>query len=129
MNMAPPLSSDIVYCVLTSLPDFATLLSGILISKSFHQVFQAHPSSTLISVAATQIGPEVLPCAIRLARFNRDEYLTSRTAYVRGFPSERTFTHTEASEVTPYVGALAKNDTIVRELELFFSTVYVLSSI
>ncbi|KAF9786111.1 hypothetical protein BJ322DRAFT_1058049 [Thelephora terrestris] len=121
--MAPPLSSDILYCVLTSLPDFATLLSGILISKAFHQVFQAHPNSTLISVAATQIGPEVLPCAIRLAHFNRDEYLTSRAAYVRGFPSERMFTHTEASEVTPYVGALAKNDIIVRELELFFSTV------
>lgn len=127
--MAPPLSSDIIYCVLTSLPDFETLLSGILISKAFYRVYQGHPSSTLTSVATTQIGPEILPCAIRLAHFKRDEYLASRGAYVRGFPSERKFTHTEAPAVTPYAGALAKNDSVVRELELFYSAVYVLSSI
>jgi len=119
--MAPPLSSDIVDCVLTSLPDFATLASAILISKSFHEVFQAHPSSILTSVATTQIGPELLPCAIRLAHFNKDEYLPSRSNYVQGFPSERKF-HDEAPGITSYAAALAKNDDVVTELELFFST-------
>lgn len=121
-----PLSSDTIGCVLTLLPDFATLVSTILVSKSFYEVFQAHPRSTLISVATTQIGPEVLPCAIRLAHFNRDDYLASRDSYVQGFPLERKFSHTEAPAVTSYVGALARNDNVVRELELFFSTTCVL---
>jgi hypothetical protein len=120
MSMAFPLSSDVIDCVLTSLPDFPTLLSTILVSKSFYDVFQAHPGSTLISVAATQIGPEVLPCAIRLAHFNREDYLTSRITYVQGFPSERKCSHTEAVAVT-FVGPLVKNDGVVKELELFFS--------
>jgi len=120
--MAPPLSSDIIDCVLTSLPDFATLLSTTLVSKSFHEIFQAHPSSILTSVATTQIGPEVLPCAIRLAHFNRDEYLASRFNYVQDFPLERKFSHTEAPAVTSYVATLVKNDSVLRELEIFFST-------
>jgi len=127
--MAPPLSSDIIDCVLTSLPDFATLFSTILVSKSFHEIFQAHPSSILTSVATTQIGPEVLPCAIRLAHFNRDEYLVSRANYVQDFPPERGFSHTGAPVVTPHVAKLVKNDSVVRELELFFSTKCVFFSI
>ena len=122
--MAFHLSPDIIDHVLVSLPDFATLLSTILVSKSFHQVFKAHPGSTLISVAATQIGPEVLPCALRLAHFKRYDYLASRATYVQEFPLERDFSHTEALVATSYVGALARNDRVVRELELFFSTTY-----
>ena len=119
------LSSDIIDCILVSLPDLATLLSTILVSKSFYQVFQAHPGSTLISVAATQIGPEVLPYALRLAHFNRGEYLASRATYVQEFPPESKFSHTEALAATSYVEALARNDRAVRELELFFSITYV----
>ena len=127
--MALHLSSDIIDCVLTSLPDFATLASTILVSKSFYRVFQAHPNSILTSVAATQIGPEVMPCAIRLAHFNRDEYLASRTSYVQDFPSERKFSPDEAPVVTPlYVAILAKNDRVAQELEVFFSTTCVLLS-
>ena len=128
-GMAPPLSPDIIDCVFTSLPDFLTLLSAILVSKSFHRVFQAHPSSILTSVAKTQIGPELLPCAIRLAHFDRDEYLASRADYVQDFPSERKFSHNEAPTVAPYIAALVKNDSVVTELELFFSTTCVLLSI
>jgi len=128
-SMAAPLSPDIIDCVFTSSPDFATLLSTILVSKSFHSVFQAHPNSILTSVAKTHIGPEVLPCAIRLAHFNRDEYLASRENYVGDFPSERKFSHNETPVVAPCVAALAKNDRVVTELELFFSTTYVSLSI
>lgn len=127
--MAPPLSSDIIDYVFTSLPDFATLLSAILVSKSFHETYQAHPSSILTSVAETQIGPDLLPCATRLAHFNRDEYLTSRANYVQDFPSERKFSRNEAPGVTPYVATLARNDSIMAELELFFSTTCVLLSV
>ena len=126
--MTAPPSSDIIDCVFTSLPDFATLFSTILVSKSFHEVFQAHPSSILTSVAKTQIGSELFPCAIRLAHFNRNEYTASRANYVQDFPSEKEFSQNEALEVTTRLAALAKNDRIVVELELFFSTMCVLLS-
>ena len=127
--MAAPPSSDVIDCVFTSLPDFATLLSTILVSKSFHEVFQAHPSSILTSVAKTQIGPELLPCAIRLAHFDRNKYLASRASYVQDFPSERKFTKNEAPEVATLVAALDKNNSVVVEMELFFSTMCVLLSV
>ena len=126
--MVALLSPDIIDCVFTSLPDFATLLSTILVSKSFHAVFQAHPNYILTSVAKTHIGAELLPCAIRLAQFDRDKYLGSRADYVRNFPSERKFSHNEAPAVASYIGTLAKNDRVVTELELFFSTTCVLLS-
>jgi hypothetical protein len=122
--MAPPLSSDVIDCVLTSLPDFTTLFSTILASRTFYEVFRAHPSSTLASVATTLIGSEVLPCAIRLAHFNRGEYLASRTTYVQGFPSEKKFSRAETPDVAIYTRDLSKNDDVARELELFFSFTY-----
>lgn len=126
--MASSLSPDVIDHLFTSLPDFATLLSAISISKSFYEVFQAHPSSILTSVATTQISPELLPCAIRLAHFNRDEYIASRADYVQNFPAERMFSHSEAPTVTPHLVALIKNDSTVTELELFFSVACVLFS-
>ena len=127
--MTGSLSSDIIDCVFTSLPDLTTLLSTVLVSKSFHEVFQARPSSILTSVAKTQIGPELLPCAIRLATFDRGEYLKSRANYVQDFPSEAEFSHDEARVVARHVTALIKNDRVVTELELFLSTTCVLISI
>ena len=98
----------------------------ILVSKSFYEAFQAHPNSILTSVATNQIGPELLPCAIRLAHFNRDEYLASRTNYVQNFPLKRKFSRNETQVVTPRLEILIKNDNVVTELELFFSTTSVL---
>jgi len=129
ISMSPSLSSDIIDYLLTSLPDSGTLLSTILVSKSFYDVFQAHPSSIITSVATNQIGPELLPCAIRLAHFNRDEYLASRANYVQNFPPEREFSHNETQATTPHLAALIKNDSVVTELEVFFSTTCVLLSI
>jgi len=129
MNMPPSLSSDTIDHLLTSLPDSGTLLSTILVSKSFYGAFQTHPNSILTSVATNQIGPELLPCAIRLAHLNRDEYLVSRANYVQNFPLERKFSRSEAQVVTPHLAALIKNDNVVTELELFFSTTYVLFSV
>jgi len=127
--MTGSLSSDIIDCVFTSLPDLATLLSTVLVCKSFHDVFQARPSSILTSVAKTQIGPELLPCAVRLATFDRGRYLKSRADYVQDFPSEEKFSHDEARVVTQHVAALVKNDSVVTELELFLSTTCALLSI
>lgn len=124
MSTSPPLTSDIVDHVLTSLPDFASLFSAILVSRLFHRVFQAHPSSILTSVAETQIGSEVLPCALRLARFDRARYLTSRTTYVERFPSEREISPTKAPALVLHARAPAMNDDVVRELEIHYSTVY-----
>ena len=127
--MSPPLSSDVIDHLLTSLSDAGTLLSTILVSKSFYEVFKAHPSSTLTSVATNQIGPELLPCAIRLVHFNRNEYLASRADYVQNFPSEKKVSYNETSTVASHFAALAKNDNVVMELEVFFSTTCVLLSV
>ena len=127
--MPPALSSDVIDYLLTSLSDAGTLLSTILVSKSFYQVFQARPSSTLASVAANQIGPELLPSAIRLVHFNRDEYLASRIKYVHNFPSEKRFSYNEPPVVASHFTALAKNDNVVTELEIFFSTTCVSASV
>ena len=129
MSMPPSLSSDIIDYLLTLLPDSGTLLSTILVSKSFCEAFQAHPNSILASVATNQIGPELLPCAMRLAHFNRDEYLASRANYVQNFPLERKFSCNEAQVITPHLAALIKNDKVVTEMELFFSTTCVLLSV
>ena len=123
--MTRSLSSDIIDCVFTSLPDFTTLLSTVLVSKSFHEVFQARPNSILTSVAKTKIGSELLPCAIRLATFDRDEYSTSRANYVQNFPSEGIFSNDEARVATQHAAALVKNDRVATELELFLSTTFV----
>ena len=127
--MPPPLSSDVIDYLFTSLSDAGTLLSTILVSKSFYEVFQAHPSSILTSVATNQIGPELLPCATRLVRFNRSEYLASRADYVQNFPSEKKFSYNETSTVASHFAALAKNDDVVTELEVFFSITCVLLSV
>ena len=124
--MAFPLSLDIIHYILTLLPDFATLLSAVLTSKSFYEVYLTYPDSILFPVAANQIGPEVLSCAIRLAHFNRDDYLASRTTYVQGFHSEKEFSHIKVPKITSHVRALARNDKVARELELFISTKCVL---
>ena len=127
--MAPSLSPDIIDHLLMSLPDTKTLLSTILVSKSFYNAFRVHPSSILTSVATNQIGPELLPCAIRLTQFNRDEYLASRASYVQNFPLEREFSRNEVSAVAPHLATLIRNDDVVTELELFFSITCVLLSI
>jgi len=129
MSTPPSLSSDAIDYLLMLLPDSGTLLSTILVSKSFYEAFQAHPNSILTSVAKNQIGPELLPRAIRLAHFNRDEYLASRANYVQNFPLERKFSRSEAQVVTSHPAALIKNDDVVTELELFFSTTSVSLSV
>ena len=129
MSTPPSLSSDVIDYLLTLLPDSGTLLSTILVSKSFYEAFQAHPNSILTSVVTNQIGPELLPCAIRLAHLNGHEYLASRANYVQNFPLERMFFRSGPQVVTPHLAALIKNDNVVTELELFFSTMSVLLSV
>ena len=125
-SMPFPLSSDgIIYCILKSLPDFATFRSTILVSKSFNGVFRKHPDSILISVAANQIGPEVLSCAIRLEDYLNND-LPSRVTYVETFPLEKDYSNIKVPVVTSYIRRLIRNSNVVRELELFFSIRYVL---
>lgn len=57
-------NSDIVTCVLMSLPDFDCLSSAILTSKTIHNVFQQHPVSIMRAVAYNLVGP-ALPQAWR----------------------------------------------------------------
>lgn len=62
-----PLDDDIVDRILTWLPDFYTLKSTILVSKSIHTVFEAHPKSIIRAVAYNLVGP-ALPQALRTTR-------------------------------------------------------------
>ncbi|KAG0703764.1 hypothetical protein DFH29DRAFT_416855 [Suillus ampliporus] len=71
-NSVQPMGSsfadtDLVACVLTSLPDFDCLVSAILTSKSIYNVFEQHPHSIVRSVAYNLVGP-ALPQALRLVR-------------------------------------------------------------
>ncbi|KAH7923083.1 hypothetical protein BV22DRAFT_1036762 [Leucogyrophana mollusca] len=64
---SPFANADLTDRILTSLPDFKTLQSTILTSKSIYSVFRNRPHSIVRAVAYNQIGP-ALPQAVRLVR-------------------------------------------------------------
>jgi hypothetical protein len=51
-----PVDDDIIDRILTCVPTFDTLLSLILVSKSFFAVFKAHPNSIVRAVAYNVAG-------------------------------------------------------------------------
>ncbi|THV03004.1 hypothetical protein K435DRAFT_836065 [Dendrothele bispora CBS 962.96] len=63
---------DIIDHILQFCPTFLTLRSAILTSKSFYNVYQAHPHSLLLAVACNVIGP-ALPQALRVVRYRSPE--------------------------------------------------------
>ncbi|THV03001.1 hypothetical protein K435DRAFT_962671 [Dendrothele bispora CBS 962.96] len=67
-----PLDDDIIDRVLQFCPTFETLRSAILTSKSFYNVYQAHPRSLLRAVAYNVTGP-TLPQALRVVRYRSPE--------------------------------------------------------
>jgi len=67
-----PLDDDVIDRILQFLPSFSTLYSAILTSKSFYQVYKAHPRSIIRAVAYNVIGP-ALPQALRAIRYQEHE--------------------------------------------------------
>ncbi|KAK7468956.1 hypothetical protein VKT23_003455 [Stygiomarasmius scandens] len=63
-----PLDDDVIDRILQFLPSFSTLYSAILTSKSFYQVYKAHPRSIIRAVAYNVVGP-ALPQALRAIRY------------------------------------------------------------
>ncbi|KAH7910115.1 hypothetical protein BJ138DRAFT_1009494 [Hygrophoropsis aurantiaca] len=70
LTKSPFSNADVTDGILSSLPDFNTLHSAILTSKSIYTVFHDRPHSTIRAVAFNQIGP-ALPQALRLVRCER----------------------------------------------------------
>ncbi|KAJ7198045.1 hypothetical protein B0H12DRAFT_603819 [Mycena haematopus] len=62
------LGDDVVDRIMTFCPTFSTLGSTILVSKTFYNVFQAHPMSIVQAVAYNVVGP-ALPQALRVVRY------------------------------------------------------------
>jgi len=64
-SFPPPILAIILYFA----PDFETLRQLVLTCKALHNVFQAWPTSVMLAVAGTVVGPRaVLAPAMRLAR-------------------------------------------------------------
>ncbi|KAF9220579.1 hypothetical protein BS17DRAFT_786780 [Gyrodon lividus] len=68
---SPFINADLVDHILTSLPDFTTLTSTIVICRAVHNVYRAHPNSVQRAVAYNLVG-ETLPDAVRYVRCKRD---------------------------------------------------------
>ncbi|KIJ60910.1 hypothetical protein HYDPIDRAFT_116592 [Hydnomerulius pinastri MD-312] len=67
---SPFVNADLVDRILTSLPDFSSLVSTILTSKAVYAVYKAHPTSIQRAVAYNLVG-SALPEALRLVRCRR----------------------------------------------------------
>ncbi|KAL0061801.1 hypothetical protein AAF712_011318 [Marasmius tenuissimus] len=63
----PLLDDDILNHILTFLPDFYSLKATILSTKTFYDVYKAHPNSIRRAVAENVVGP-ALPEALRFVR-------------------------------------------------------------
>lgn len=70
-QMFSQISSDVLDHILTSISDFPTLLSFILVTKGVHTVFESRPNSIIRTVAEHQVGP-ALPQALRVVRLGDD---------------------------------------------------------
>ncbi|KDQ62627.1 hypothetical protein JAAARDRAFT_203719 [Jaapia argillacea MUCL 33604] len=118
-----PLDEDILHHVFDYLPDFSSLLSVLLVSKSTHAVFDNRPNSITCAVAENQFGP-ILPHALRVIRLEERKH-----AYCKAHPYELDDLPKEehsSSEVITSSDAcrLCKNSRVVAELEGLFSWRY-----
>ena len=118
--MLSRLSSDVIDIILTAVPDFATLLSVILVSKHIHSVFETRPNSIIRIVAENQVGHGVLPQALRVVRLGVDASQQSEAEIqVANLPEEKDVL---AQQITRQeAAALARNARVANTLEVLFS--------
>ncbi|KAK7045456.1 hypothetical protein VNI00_007709 [Paramarasmius palmivorus] len=118
-----PLADDIIDRILLFLPDFATLRSTILASKSFHNVFKTHPNSILRAVAYNITGP-ALPQALRCIRYHVSDPDDSETEDEEEMGTVTNTEH-ETEERAPIKSGethqLVRNAKIVKDFENIFS--------
>lgn len=68
------LPPDILYHFLLNIRDFRTLSATLRTSRDIHDVFQEHPHSIVTAIASNVVGgADVLPAAIRLVAYQREE--------------------------------------------------------
>ncbi|KAF7342246.1 hypothetical protein MVEN_01812600 [Mycena venus] len=102
---------------MTFCPNFDTLQSTILVSKTFHRVFQTRPKSITRAVAGNIVGP-ALPQALRVIRFPYDDYdtLDGDLSMATACPED------DKSVITAEeVEKLEENCQVVAELEDIYS--------
>ncbi|THU76447.1 hypothetical protein K435DRAFT_879208, partial [Dendrothele bispora CBS 962.96] len=118
MNNSLPLSNDIIDRILTFLPSFSTLQSAILTSKSFYEVFQARPKSTIRAVSFNVVGP-ALPQALRVLRYKPGPVYQDMTYYN---PPQPELEDDHKAPITPGECVdLVRIEETVRGLEDLFS--------
>lgn len=113
------LSTDIVHQILVSVPNFKSLLSLLLTSKLFNDVFEAHPHGIVRDVAHNQVGP-ALPQALRLVRCETAGY---RFKDVADLPAEDDIMKQPITRAEARV--LAQNAYVAYTLEDVFSRRYI----
>jgi hypothetical protein len=113
--MFSQLSGDIVYIILTALPDFSTLLSTIVASKDINTVFETHPSSIIRGVVDNQVGP-ALPQALRLVRLCE---LPDSERSLENTPEEAGILDTPITRKQAW--ELGRNSRVTRQLEALYS--------
>lgn len=112
--MFSQLSGDVVNVILSTLPDFYTLLSMISASKDINAVFETHPTSIIHSVANNQVGP-ALAQALRLVRlYELPESQRLLEKIEESDVLDIPITRTEA-------GRLGRNANVVKDLEALYS--------
>ncbi|KAK7013098.1 hypothetical protein R3P38DRAFT_3581934 [Favolaschia claudopus] len=104
------LPNDILDRILQWSPTFQTLLAAICVSKTWYNVFQTHPKSTLRSVARNVVGP-ALADAVRVLRYANNEDSTGSDEEFDAFSKEEFI-------------RLRVNANVVNELEAIFSLRY-----
>ncbi|KAJ7034190.1 hypothetical protein C8F04DRAFT_1183476 [Mycena alexandri] len=60
--------ADVLGHILSSCPDFVTLGAAVGVCSTWQQVFETHPTSTVLAVAFNVVGP-ALPQAVRFVRY------------------------------------------------------------
>ncbi|KAJ7721890.1 hypothetical protein B0H16DRAFT_1473640 [Mycena metata] len=60
--------ADVLGHILSSCPDFTTLVAAVGVCSTWQRVFETHPTSTVLAVAYNVVGP-ALPQAVRFVRY------------------------------------------------------------
>lgn len=115
MTRFAALPPDILHYLLLNISDFRTLSIALRMCRDIHAVFQEHPLSIVTTVAANVVGgSDVLPAAVRLVEYQREETWCDEESAITLHPLTR-----ESCVI------LEKNAAMVKRMERLFSETYV----
>lgn len=109
------LPPDILHHLLLNVSDFRTLSTALRTCRGIYGIFQEHPLSIVTAVAANVVGgTDVLPTAVRLVEYQREETWCDEESAMTLHPLTR-----------ESCAMLEKNAAMVKRMEHLFSETYV----